>query len=574
MRLRSFLAWVPRSGGPGESAAPPPAGWRTWRRDGLTLWYAPRDRAELPPPGDTLPPLVVGDDSEYDAAAPEASLAGGVPIRWDERSRALHIVTSIVALPPVYLHRSAAGLAITSDIESLTRLPGVHLAFDARGVTELGRFGHPVEHRTLWRDVELVPGGGRLAVGRDGNTSFLRTWNMPEAPPLDRAAFIEAQIAAFTDAMRRTDVSRSFLSLTAGLDTRSVFATLADQQRLVPGVTMTGTRRSLDARTAERLCHAYGVPHQLVTLDHAFRRALPRLMETASRLSGGLSSMGQAPEVFLYDALGGSYPARVSGNLGNQVGRGGTEGVSVRGADLGILDARLRSPGPGGEHWLLDHLRQDGRGTTEFIITREIAFSSAGNYSIGNHFAAQQSPYASRALIDTLARKPAAALAPSGSGLALRLRDLRHRFLGESERVSFQRALVRRIGGPAASIPINWGWRAAGAPSPLGLAMGAATLAGMAARAFGLDDGVLRGPLALTGLPALHDFREARRWLRVDLREFALDTLGAQRLLEAGLFEAARLKRTLDDHFAGRGDSYETVTFALDLALAHQQFKV
>jgi hypothetical protein len=174
-------------------------------------------------------------------------------------------------------------------------------------------------------------------------------------------------------------------------------------------------------------------------------------------------------------------------------------------------------------------------------------------------------------LIETLASRPAArADVASGSKLQMRLRDLRHRFLGEPEWMSFQRALVRRVNGPAARIPINWGWRASGGVSPEGLAWGAATLMGMAARASGLDDGAVGRTLAWTGIPALHDFRESRRWLRESLKEFALETLNSQSVRESELFDQSRLATVVDEYFRGRGTQYETVTFALDVALAHR----
>src|SRR5690606_2612539 len=141
---------------------------------------------------------------------------------------------------------------------------------------------------------------------------------------------------------------------------------------------------------------------------------------------------------------------------------------------------------------------QDEHATLRYILTSEIAFSSVGNFSIGNHYAAQQSPYASRALIETLAGRPRRHSGPSASMLRMRLRDLRHRFLGEPATTSFQRTLVRRIGGAAARIPINWGWRPAGGVSAPGMIMGVATFAGMAARATGLDAGRLRRPLLWT----------------------------------------------------------------------------
>jgi hypothetical protein len=572
MRIRAFVAWVDAPGAV-PAGAPPGDGWREWRHGSLVVHYQVRDAADTATTID-LPILVLGDDSEWDGAAPDLNMAGGVPIRFDAPTRSLVVHTSIIGLPPVYRLERDGRAALASDIHLLRSVPGCRLSFDPLGVAEFARFGHPVDHRTLFRDVALSAGGERLSLAPDGRLAHQRTWSLPPHAPVARAEFIERQITAFDDAVRRIDTSGTFLSLTAGLDTRTVFSALARSQRLVPSVTMSGGRLSLDARIARRLCRAYGVRHELVRFDERFVAELPRLMKDANLHAGGLSSLGQAPEEYLYGQAGRGFTARLSGNLGNQVGRGGTEGVSVRDADTSILLHGRVEDGGNAPHWLLEKLADDEWTALEFILQREIAFSSVGNFSIGHHHAAQQSPYAHRGLIETLSARPARTGSTHGSAsmLRMRMRDLRHRFLGESESVSFQRAFVKRSGGAAATIPINWGWRPAGGVSLGGLALGASTFVGMAARAKGLDDGVLRGPLSWSGLPALHDFRDSRHWLRVDLRDYVMDTLRSDALQSEELFAPARLDAVLQEHFSGRRDHYETVTMALDLALAHENF--
>ena len=565
-QARSFVAFVTRGALADGVAVFPPAGRDSWNRDRLSVqWSRRTPGGQAPHVG--MPTLILGDASEYERSRPDQNLAGGVPVRFDDASQSVVIHTSIVGLPPVYVYRGQHVTAVASDIYLLCDVPGVELELDARSVSELGAIGHPVGQRTLFRDVTLAPSASRLVLDAEGRLQEQRSWSLQPQTPLSLADYVEAQIVAFEEAVRRLDLSDAFLSLTAGLDTRTVFAALAAQKRAIPAATMTAVTRSLDARAAAELSRAYGVAHHEVVFDARFARDLPKYVEIATRLSGGLASLDQAPEVFFYTELDNRFGARLSGNLGNQVGRGGTEGVSTRGADVRILARDLREANGGGSgHWLLDELHADARSRLEFILTREIPFTLASNYPIGNHFARQLTPYASRPLIETLARRPVSRSGPSRSKLHMRLRDLSHRFLGEPASSSFQRTLLRRIGGFAAHYPINWGWRAQGGVSPRGLALGVATLGGMYARSRGWDTGIMRQ------LPALHDFRESRRWLRDSLREFTLDTLATGS--SAGVFDPPALNTLLTDHFSGRRDNYATVTFALDVALARSTFRV
>jgi len=548
--------------------------WVALGHGSVRLWFRPR---QLPARDDVVSAakpriLLLGDDAEWTAARGLTSLVNATPVGYDDSANSLTLYTSIVGLPPVFLHKDCRRVVLASDLCSLASVSGVRLELSPTGVVDLGRIGQPLGHRTLFKNTTLLPAGSKVLVSRERGIAVERAWRLPGASPVDWKTFLNRQIDAFTDSVRRMEVTSSVLSLTAGLDTRTVFTTLADQNRLVPAVTMSGVNRSLDARAAARLCRAYGVSHSLVTIGDRFARGLADYVQETSRLSGGLAGLRKAPEGYLYHQLGGSFDARISGNLGNQVGRGGTEGVSTRRAELGILSPALRDASTEAGHWLLRQLYGSGMSAIEFILQQEIPFSSVGNFSIGNHFAVQKSPYADRALVETLSMRPVGGSAPSGSLIKMRLRDLKHRFFGEPESTSFQRSLLQRLGGFAAAYPINYGWRATGGVSPAGLLWGAATFAGMAVQKWRLDDGPLSSTIERIGLATLHDFRRSARWLRQDLRELTLDTLSSRQVLEAGIFDADVLEKVTAEHFGGREDHHETVAFALDVALAHRIF--
>ena len=154
----------------------------------------------------------------------------------------------------------------------------------------------------------------------------------------------------------------------------------------------------------------------------------------------------------------------------------------------------------------------------------------------------------------------------------MRLVDLKHRFLGHPKAFSFQRSLLVRMGGFASTYPINFGWRATGGFSLRGMFWGVATFMGMIAEKGRIDEGVLGGALNRIGLADLYDFQRAPRWLRHDLRDFTHDILQSRAVQEAGIFDRRALATVLHAHFTGAQDHFQTVTFALDVALAQQGF--
>ncbi|MBI4001416.1 MAG: hypothetical protein HY348_06505 [Nitrospira defluvii] len=98
---------------------------------------------------------------------------------------------------------------------------------------------------------------------------------------------------------------------------------------------------TLDGMLARDLCRAYGLPHEVISLDQEFRSKLPTYATRASLLSGGVLSIEEAHEVFYHEKVSQRFTSRLSGNFGNQIGREGVERVSARRANLSILHPEL-----------------------------------------------------------------------------------------------------------------------------------------------------------------------------------------------------------------------------------------
>ena len=305
IRARSFVAVLSLSGEEVPAAGPTlsgdeAGGWTSAGHDALRVWYSPRDgrdaASERPNIDEGL--LVLGDDPEFQRRPGPVSLANASTIAFQPSTSTITVHTSIVGLPPVFFHGDGRRIILATDLYLLAALPDVYLELDPAGVAELGRIGQPVGRRTLFKNTSLLPSGSRVTAKVDTGLTVERVWRLPEAAPVGWPQFIDMQVGTFTDAVRRLDVSHSVLSLTAGLDTRAIFSVLATQNRLVPAVTISGVHPSLDARTASRLCREYGVPHSAVVVGDAFTRQLPDYVQRASRLSGGLLSLREAPEVY------------------------------------------------------------------------------------------------------------------------------------------------------------------------------------------------------------------------------------------------------------------------------------
>lgn len=515
--------------------------------------------------------LVIGDAQDLGTVAGCMCLGNGVRLRYDLELGTCDLWGSYSGLPPVYRYRNGSRCLVSTSVALIASMLGGKLEFDERGIIELGIIGHPICGRTLFQNLELLNAGVHARCER-GAIDFdtVAIAQMDELESWD--AYSELMGEAISNALDRMDLSLAFLSLTAGLDTRLILSILEGQQRLIPACTLAGMRSTLDSERAAELCQRLGISHNVVYLNDSFRRELPQLAMFASLHSGGLTSVGEAHEVHYYNALGGNYKSRLSGCLGNQVGRSGTEGVSQRNVDLNVYASRVRgtAAGIGKAHWLQRPECIPDRAVLGFHVQYENLYAAEANYCIGHHYATQKSPYADIGVLLTKAREPALERRRSGSTM-LRLRDLRHRFMGLPEIQSFQRSRVRRNGGVCASLAVNWGWKPCGGMTLAGTMQGFRAFADMSAGFLGVHEGPLAAVLRAVGAAGYGTFHDY--WLMESalMRDYLMDLLDDTRVLDMDIFDREHVWRSLSSDRNGRR-TMATRSYLLDVALACKIF--
>lgn len=515
--------------------------------------------------------LIIGDMAEYQENGNRTGMANAALLEFDMGHNCLSITTSTVGLPPIFIYQDFEKIVIASDIHLLTTINGINLHFSPHSILDMCRTGHPAYGRTLFREVAILsPDSSFIWSPEKGLTQqCLGCTETRKESGVD--SYIEALAGSFKRAMSSIDVSRSFLSLTGGLDTRTILALLVTNKTSIPSYTITGTRHTIDARISSSLCKVYGIPHELVLLDDTFLKDLPNYAMEASLLSGGLSSVDEAHEVYFYSCISKDLESRLNGNLGNQLGRYGVEKVSKRNTSTKVLNQEFLAC----RH---EQYANSYRGTIlEYGTARNPVFlgehdflpASIANYCIGSNYAVQQSPYANRAFIEHVLR--GSTPNPLKSATSLRLRDLRHRFIGHSAKNSFQVRIINETGGYVSTCPINWGWRANGRFSLSGSAEGCLAFLDAALARYFPSIMAKKGPTAF-GVTGMHNYKYPEYWLKYHLKDFIHDILSSSRVRNGGLFNRSYLTKALKAHFSGGQDYTKEIQLSLDLALAQKLF--
>jgi len=520
--------------------------------------------------------LTLGDNSEFADTLGKTNMASCAFLNIDLVNGYIEAFSSIVGLPPIFVYKADGIVVLTSALHLLSGVPQINRELDVEAIYETFQVGYPLQGRTLLKYVQMLPAGNVLKVNTDGLCCISAGWNYPEFEPMtDWDGFIDLQVEAFRNAVNHLDVGNSFLSMTGGLDTRTVFAALLERGVRIPASTLSGKNLSLDARIAKSLCEKYHSKHFIVSLDQDFLKNLPEYTTEASRLSGGLTSLEQAHEVFFYRQLQHVGTRRISGNLGNQVGRGGVEGTSIRNADVSILNIENTKDclSEMDQHWLETLSYRSNDPLFKLLLQHEVPYTFVSNYSIGQHFAVQQSPYANRLLIEATSRRPVDSIQTNIFRTShARLKDLRHRFFGENRATSFQQKLILSQGGYVAECPINWGWRVKGGVSLPGLGMGLLAFCdAYAGRSTPISKIMAKG-LHLINAEGMHIFKQYNTWLVYHMSDFVHDTLNSKHVIESGILNKKKIDELLADYYSQKNSNSINVIAALDIALALQHF--
>jgi hypothetical protein len=512
--------------------------------------------------------LVVGDFDEAGAVSPPYVNATVVTV--DARAGTISAMPSLTGLPPVFLFTRNGRASLSSPF--FPHACSGTLAPDLDGVADSLRWGHPIDGRTMFVDLRAVLANASVTIRADGSVTAAEPAPWPEDPEfsrLTREEILHEQVRTFSDVAARFHAEGAFLSLSGGLDSRASLAGLLSRNLRPPCVTMAGSSANLDARLAEAVCKAYGLEHHTVLLDASFVRRAPDLVMRAAALTGGVSCLSQTADLFLYEQLAGRFGTRISGNLGNQVGRGGVESLSAYRPEMGALSPAVRerlSARPV-KPWFLERLAGGDYGAV--LFGQEVHFWSIPNYVVGSVGARQLTLYADRRLLNlaraAFARDPQ--LCPP-TWETLRARDLRHRLRGTEKALSFQREFLARSGGVIEHVPLNWGWRAAGGWSPQWRARAMLSAADAAMTKFSTKPGL--GPFARWFGSKLGHRSSLVDWpslVKTRLRDVTHDTFGAAIVRQSGIFDMAGVDRMLTEHFHGKVDHHATVSRCLEIAL-------
>ena len=228
----------------------------------------------------------------------------------------------------IFIHDGKDGFFFSSEAKALLAALPETRDFDPKGLCELLTCGCTLGEHSLFKGIEVLPGGSLLEFA---NGSLLRktryfdrtVWE--EQTRLSETEFI----SRFTEMLQR--VTRKHISLrgtvgmslTGGLDSRMVMACIDPSYDTLPCYTFGSMYRdTFDVKVARRVAKKCGQKHQVLVLGKDFLAKLPSYLEKAVFLSDGYLGLSGAAELYVNSLAREIAPVRLTGNWGSELLRG------------------------------------------------------------------------------------------------------------------------------------------------------------------------------------------------------------------------------------------------------------
>ena len=209
---------------------------------------------------------------------------------WDDEQGQLLLARDRLGVKPLYYSIAGPSICFGSEIAAILASGLVDPEIDRESLNQYLRLLWVVEPRTLFSNIVKVPPGHTLSW--DGERARLNCyWDVPKPESqdgADPAIASRALSTALQGAVRRqmrADVPVGIF-LSGGVDSTAILhfaAAAGDASLRAYSIGLSPTRRSEegaldDVRYARIVAQAYGVPHQVITLEPNVAELLPKMV--------------------------------------------------------------------------------------------------------------------------------------------------------------------------------------------------------------------------------------------------------------------------------------------------------
>jgi asparagine synthase (glutamine-hydrolysing) len=457
----------------------------------------------------------------------------------------------------IYVHEKDSILYFSSEAKALLAVLPELRVWDYDGVTQYLTFGSTFDRKTLFSGVSTMPGGSlwKYQNGRKvSEDRYFKPDQWEAQTPLSKSAFEETYLetakAVFPNYYRSD--TKIGLSLTGGLDTRMILATLTEQDTSLVGYTYAAEDSdTLDVQIARKISGLLDLDYQVLRLNNAFVKDYSTFVDRSIYLTDGTIGATGAHELYFTELAQAISSIRLTGNFGSELLRSMStyKKIDLRSDVLSSDFSRAVDECASVDSDLSHPLTHTAFG--------EIPEHLFGPVALARSFVTFRTPYLDNAIVKLAYRAPPSSrsspstalrlIAEGPSGLGNIPTDLGYSCNTQSNALGLQRLLYRL------TFKMDY-WDKDGLPSSLS------------------RFGVGRKIVQRSGLLGWHKFLPYRRWFRCELSDYLRDVFDSEDVRTQPWWEQNELEAMLDAHFSGRRNCIREINAVVTLSSIQRQF--
>lgn len=225
----------------------------------------------------------------------------------------------------LYYHESKDTFYFAAEAKAILEVCPELRSADLRGIGEFITCGCVLEDRTLFKEIEVLPGAAWWTFCRglmERKERYFKAEEWEQQPRLDREYWYATVRRLFSQNLPRYFDGHQpiAVSLTGGLDTRTIMAWRKAQPRSLPCYTFGGMYRECqDVQVARRVAIACGQDHHVISVGEEFLSRFPHYAERTVYLTDGCASVSRSPDLYVNERARHIAQVRMTGLFGDEV---------------------------------------------------------------------------------------------------------------------------------------------------------------------------------------------------------------------------------------------------------------
>jgi len=321
----------------------------------------------------------------------------------------------------IYWHECDDAFYFAAEAKAILAVRPELRAIDPRALGEFVTCGCTLENRSLFKDIQLLPGGSRWLFQRKSlvkKETYFEPREWEEQEKLDSEQYYRELREVFSRNLPRYFAGKESIamSLTGGLDTRMIMAWRRPEPASLPCYTFGGILRDChDVTVARRVAKACGQVHQVIPITGKFLSKFAHYAEKAVYLSDGCADVSRAPDAYWNENAREIAPVRMTGNYGGELLRGIRTFRPVQ-PMAGLFQPEFYSYAhQAAETYARVHSGND----LSFAIFRQAPWNHYATLSIEQSQLALRTPFFDNELVRTVYRAPELSLSASDGSVRL-----------------------------------------------------------------------------------------------------------------------------------------------------------